>query len=249
MPDWGVSNGLLASIAAAGVSTLGLLSMAILGDWAQRNSASFSAFTVGLLTVAIFFHLIPEAITHDPGSWRGIVVSFAFLASLGLVMRLMLGVGKGGDRLAFGFASVIALGFHSFVDGVIYEATFLGDVYTGWIATFGLLLHEFPEGVIAYFLMREGGLGRLASTITAFVVASLTTILGALAGGLAFGEHGDFQLAYLLSITSGALAYIVVFHLGPHASFAPRNRGYIMAGLGVVIATLAEILRHGMGGH
>ena len=249
MPEFDVSNGLLASLVAASVSTLGLLSMTTLGDWGRRQSSLFSAFAVGILTVSVLFHLAPEALSTDPTAWQAMAGSLLLLVGVGVVMRFLIGVGNGASALAFGFASVIALGFHSFIDGIVYESTFHGDEYTGWTATLGLLLHEFPEGVIAFFLMRESGLGKVASTITAFIVSSVTTVFGALVAGVVLESATFIQLGQLLGLTAGAIAYIIVFHLGPHGALAPRPRGYLVGALGVVIATTAEIIRHGVAGH
>ena len=73
------------------------------------------------------------------------------------------------SSVAIGYASIVALGFHSFVDGLIYEATYHAEVFTGSLATAGLLLHEFPEGIIAYFLARDAGLNQIRSIAWAFI--------------------------------------------------------------------------------
>ena len=58
-----VLSGMVASLVAACISTVGLVSMAFLGDWGRRNSAYFSAFAVGVLSVAVIFHLLPESLS------------------------------------------------------------------------------------------------------------------------------------------------------------------------------------------
>lgn len=233
--------GFIASVAAALVSTAGLLSMALLGDWGRRNSAYFSAFAIGILIVAVGFHLIPEAIDASLGTWRVIVIGFVTMSLVGIAMRIMAGSRGQDKKLAFGFASIIALGFHSFLDGVIYESSFHEDLFTGWIATVGLLLHEFPEGVIAFFLLRESGLRSSTAGFFAFIAASLTTVFGAVFASFFTTE---IPLATLKGLTAGGLIYIIVFHLGPHARLTPDRRGYAVASFGVVIAIAALILRH-----
>ena len=47
--------------------------------------------------------------------------------------------------------------------------------------------------------------------------------------------------------TAGALAYIILFHLGPHAAAAPNLSGYRWASLGVIIAVAGVTLRHYFG--
>jgi hypothetical protein len=40
----------------------------------------------------------------------------------------------------------VGIGFHSFIDGVIYSIAFTVSIYTGFLATMGMVLLEFPEG-------------------------------------------------------------------------------------------------------
>lgn len=240
----GIAPGVLASIAAAGMSTTGLLSMAALGDWGRRHSAYFSAFAIGILLVAVLFHLLPESLSYEPAAWQWMLGGFLGMSALGFGLRLLSQTRQDGHGIAIGYASVIALGFHSFVDGLIYEATYSAEAFTGGLATAGLLLHEFPEGVIAYFLARDAGLNRVRSIIWAFITASLTTVAGAVVATSFIANVENLPLGEMLGVTAGGLAYIMVFHLGPHASLTPNKRGYLVASVGIVIALAAVILRH-----
>lgn len=241
---WDIAPGVLASIAAGIVSTVGLLSVAALGDWGKRHSAYFSAFAIGVLAVAVLFHLIPEALTYSPDAWGSIAGGFFGMLALGYGLRLLSrDSGKGRDA-AIGYASIVALGFHSFVDGLFYETTYHAEFFTGTLATTGLLLHEFPEGVIAYFLARDAGLDRIRSTVWAFISASLTTVAGAVIASAFIENVNALPLGPLLGLTAGGLSYIMVFHLGPHASLTPNRRGYMVASGGVIVALAALIFYH-----
>ena len=111
--EYHIVYGLYASLIAAGVSTLGLLSMVALGDWGRRNSSYFSAFAIGVLLVAVFFHLLPEALEVSMDSWVWMIFGFMAMTILGLSMRLSMGKRNAAGDLAFGYASIIALGLHS----------------------------------------------------------------------------------------------------------------------------------------
>jgi zinc transporter ZupT len=47
---------------------------------------------------------------------------------------------------------MLCIGFHSFIDGVIYSIAFTVSILTGFLATMGMIPHEFPEGIITYLL-------------------------------------------------------------------------------------------------
>lgn len=242
--EFAFGEGLPASLTAAGISSLGILSIAFLGDWGRRNSSYFSAFAVGVLFVATTFHLIPEAMSHAGFAWRWVLYGLFGMSFVGLVLRQIANARGDAHSLAFGYASLIALGFHSFLDGLIYESAFHLQDFSGWLSALGLLLHEFPEGAIAYYLARDAGLGPLASGLWAFGVASATTVVGAVAAAAMIERVALIPFAELLGLTAGALLYVVIFHLGPHARFTPRRRGYAFAAFGVIVATAAIMLRH-----
>ena len=239
----GISSGLLASTFAALVSTVGLLTMAAAGDWGRRNSAYFSAFAIGVLLIAVFFHLAPEAISQSSNAWVWIIVGLGVMSVIGISLRTYANRRVEGQDLAFGYASMIAIGSHSFMDGVLYQTAFHDDLFTGGLATFALLLHEFPEGVIAYFLLREAGMKTVTACILAFFTASMTTPLGAISGAYVIESVPGLKVSTLLGLTAGGLIYLMAFHLGPHAALTPNRRGYLYTGFGVIVG-LAAVIFH-----
>ncbi|MEM8770936.1 MAG: ZIP family metal transporter [Pseudomonadota bacterium] len=242
-------DGLYASLLAGAISTIGILSVRAFGAAAERNSSYFSAFAVGLLSVGVVFHLIPEALDSSSFATGWIAGGFALMVLIGIGVELATSRGPHGAALSFGYASIIALAAHSFLDGVIYASAFGGEVFTGWMTTGGLLLHEFPEGIIAYFLLAQAGLSKMRSTILAFLAASGTTVAGAVLANTVVAALGDVPITALLGAAAGALIYVLIVHLGPHAAKAPRKRGYLFAQLGVAVGALALIVHSIGGGH
>lgn len=237
--------GLVAAMAAAAVGAAGLLTMAATGDWAKRRAPYFSAFSVGYLSVVVLFHLFPEAASLGTKGALWVVIGFISLLGVSLALGFAAhGVAINRIHLAMGFVSVIALGTHSFFDGVLYESIFHDLPANQAIITVpGLLLHKFPEGVIAFFLLRDAGFSRWRSTLIAFFATAVTTPFGAWATQTSVGFlHGVGQ-GPLLGLSAGALAYIIVADLMPHAGQVPARGGYLYAGLGAAIATAAIVLR------
>jgi zinc transporter ZupT len=66
-----------------------------------------------------------------------------------------------------------AIGFHSFLDGVIYSITFEVGFFTGVLTAIGTILHEFPEGVITFVLRQQAGYGHKKAILYAFLRESL----------------------------------------------------------------------------
>ena len=247
--DSTIYYGLIASLIAAGVSTFGIIMMSAFSSWARRNSAYCSAFAVGLLTVGVLFHLIPEAASLSKLALSWVAAGFAAMVLIGIAVQTAVNRQPEGAALTFGYASILALSAHSFLDGAIYAASFQEEAFTGWLATGGLLFHEFPEGVIAYALLAQAGLGRARAMFLAFIAAAATTVAGTIAAQFLISLTNTLPIAAMLGAAAGALIYVLIVHLGPHATSAPDKRGYDVAMLGVLTGMAAIILQHMSGVH
>ncbi|WDI31239.1 ZIP family metal transporter [Hyphococcus flavus] len=241
--------GLMASIVAAAISTIGIFTMSMFSGWAQRNGAICSAFAVGLLSVGVLFHLIPEALSLSKLALSWVAAGFMFMVLVGIAVQTAVDRRPDGAALTFGYASIIALAVHSFLDGGIYAASFQEEAFTGWMATGGLLFHEFPEGVIAFALLSQAGIGKLRSLVLAFIAAAVTTISGAVVANIIIAVFDGLPIGAMLGTAAGALIYVLIVHLGPHAAKTPNKRGYDIASLGVIVGTAAIVLERLSGVH
>ena len=239
-----INYGIFASLVAASISAAGIFAMSLGNEWAKNNAPYFSAFAVGLITVSVAFHLIPEAVIMSEYALSWVAAGFAIMVLLGIGVQAAVNRQPNGAALTFGYASVIALAAHSFLDGAIYAASFHRDEFTGWLATAGLILHEFPEGIIAYALLRHAGISNVNSVILSLIAAGATTVAGTLFAIFLILFVGGIPIPAMLGGASGALIYVLIVHLGPHAASAPKRRGYDAASLGVVVGTAAVVIEH-----
>ncbi len=111
----------------------------------------------------------------------------------------------------------LGIGFHSFIDGFVYSIAFTVSVFTGFLATAGMVLHEFPEGIITYLLLVRGGFSERGSLLLAFLAAALSTPLGMLISYPLISEIDRPLLGALLAVSAGALVYVGATHLLPQA--------------------------------
>jgi len=241
-------HGLGASLIAAGVSLAGIIAISAFGGVVHRNSSYFSAFAVGLLTISVLFHLILKALDLSFNALSWVAGGFALMVLISMAVQAAVNRRADGAAITFGYASIIALSAHSFLDGVIYAAAFQSEPFTGWLAIGGLLFHEFPEGVVAFFLLTETGLGRGRAALLAFIAAGATTVGGTLAANFLLTITDVLPMTAMFGGAAGALIYVLIVHLGPHAAKVPNGRGYAAAGLGVIIGAIAVIL-NSLGGH
>jgi zinc transporter ZupT len=133
---------------------------------------------------------------------------------------------------------MIGIGFHSFIDGFIYSIAFTVSILTGFLATMGMVLHEFPEGIITYLLLVRGGFSERKSMFLAFLAAAATTPLGMLVSYPIIREIESETLGALLSLSAGALVYVGATHLLPRAEQEKKKYSLVALAGGVLVAVI-----------
>lgn len=132
----------------------------------------------------------------------------------------------------------LLLGFHSFIDGAIYSITFSVSTFTGVLAATGMVLHEFPEGIITYLLLLRGGFSERTALVLAFLAAAVSTPLGTLVSWPFISEIDRSLLGTLLAISAGALIYVGATHLLPQAEQEQRRFSLVALGGGILVAVI-----------
>lgn len=137
---------------------------------------------------------------------------------------------------SIGLVAMVGIGFHSFVDGIMYSVTFTVSFFTGAVSAIGMVLHEFPEGIITYVLLLRSGFSDRRALVLALVSAAATTPLGALLSYGWISKIGKPLLGNLMAVSAGALFYVGATHLLPMAEREPRKYSLIVLGAGIATA-------------
>ena len=140
-------------------------------------------------------------------------------------------------ELTFGLIAAEGIGIHSFIDGVIYSVTFNVSILVGFLSATGLVIHEFAEGVITYIVLLKGGLSKKSSALYAFLIAGLTTPLGAFLIYPFISRVDKATLGLMLGFVAGVLLYISASHLLPEAREYERKHSDLafLAGVGLAL--------------
>lgn len=133
---------------------------------------------------------------------------------------------------------MLGIGFHSFIDGFIYSIAFTVSLLTGFLTTLGMVLHEFPEGIITYLLLVRGGFPERRSMFLAFLAAAATTPLGMLVSHPFISAIQQEMLGALLSLSAGALLYVGATHLLPKADQEHKKYSLVALAGGVLVAMI-----------
>lgn len=227
-----------ASLLAAAVTTLGISVIRRYRGWGRRNSIYFVCFAAGVLLSVSFLHIIPKSFGMNANAPVFLLAGFF---GMHLVNRFITAFVCGKDPDApygFGLIAMLGIGFHSFIDGFIYAVTFTVSIFTGALAATGMVLHEFPEGVITYLLLLRGGFSERRSLWLAFFAAALTTPLGTLLSFPFISALERPLLGALLSFSAGMLVYVGATHLLPQAERERAKFSLIALAGGILVAVV-----------
>ncbi len=227
------------STLAALVTSLGIYTIRRYAAWGHRNTAYFMCFAAGVLISASFLHIIPKSFSMNPQAPVWLLVGFLGLHLFNRFLTAFV-CEKDPDRkeYAIGVIPMLGIGFHSFIDGFVYSVAFTVSILTGFLATLGMVLHEFPEGIITYLLLIRGGFAERRAMFLAFLAVALTTPLGMLVSYPLVSSIGRETLGALLALSAGALVYVGATHLLPRAEQERRRFSLVALAGGVLVAVI-----------
>jgi len=228
---------LATSSLAAIVTSIGIYTIRKFANWGQRNTAYFMCFAAGVLISASFLHIIPKSLSMNPDASIYLLVGFFGLHLFNRFLTAFVCQREPEkEQYGIGLVAMLGIGFHSLIDGFIYSISFTVSVFTGFLATAGMVLHEFPEGIITYLLLVKGGFKERKAMIMAFLAAAVTTPLGMLISYPIISEVDESMLGALLSLSAGALIYVGATHLLPRAEQEHKKYSIIALGGGILVA-------------
>lgn len=227
-----------ASLLAALVTALGIYSIRHFEAWGRKYSIYFVCFAAGVLISVSFLHIIPKSFEMSASAPAYLLSGFVLLHLFNRFITAFVCERGMDSQYGLGLVAMLGIGFHSFIDGVIYSITFTVSVFTGALAATGMVLHEFPEGIITYLLLLRGGVSEKASLILAMLAASLSTPLGMLVSYPYISRIDRPLLGTLLSLSAGALVYVGATHLLPQAEQEHRKYSLFALGAGILVAVI-----------
>jgi zinc and cadmium transporter len=232
---------LIAALAVASLSLIGALFFHGKID-TERLHRFVLPTAVGIFLGVVFFELIPETF-HASEFWGSITILAGFLGFYFLSHILDTyhhhhtdpadACGKGGAKKL-----LIGDGIHNLADGVVIATAFMVNPALGVLTTVGIALHEIPQEIAEYAVLRAACYSERRALFLNFLSAS-TVIFGVLLTYL-FGEVLHEYIFVLLGIAAGNLLYIATADLIPelrhshrehfHKTFAATLIGVVLIG-------------------
>jgi len=232
-----------ASLIAALVTATGIYTIRHFEEWGRRYSIYFVCFAAGVLIAVSFLHIIPTAIGMTPLAPTALLGGFLLLHLFNRFITAFVCEQGADSRYGLGLIPTLGIGLHSLIDGVVYTVTFSVSLFTGALAALGMVLHEFPEGIVTYVMLQRGGFGERAALGLALLAAAVSTPLGALISYPVIQRIDAPTLGILLALSAGALVYVGASHLLPQAERENRKYSLCALGAGILVAIVIVLAK------
>jgi ZIP family zinc transporter/zinc and cadmium transporter len=227
-----------ASALAALVTAIGIYVIRRYEAWGRRYSIYFVCFAAGVLIAVSFLHIIPKSFEMNASAPAFLLGGYVLMHLFNRFVTAFVCERRPEAQYGIGLVPMLGIGVHSFIDGAVYSITFTVSIFTGMLAATGMVLHEFPEGIITYLLLLRGGFSKKTALVLAVLAASVTTPLGMLVSYPFVSRIDAPLLGSLLALSSGALVYVGATHLLPQAE-KERGRYSLWAlAAGILVAVI-----------
>ena len=227
---------LLATIAISLISLLGII---FTERVAKRYMCLMVSFAAGALLGAAFLDLIPEAIEDGAGHEFFMFILGGFLLFFILEKFIYWWHCHEGecDIHPFSYLALLGDAFHNFLDGVIIAATFMANPALGWTTTFAVGMHEIPQELGDYAILRHGGFSKLKALGFNFLSA-VFAVVGALITYFGLQGSGEFQ-HIVIALAAGGFIYIAAADLVPEIHKVHDSRESLIHFAFLVLGMLA----------
>ncbi len=227
----------LFAILSAIINFIGIYSIHHSKNWVENFKNYFLCFAAGVLISTPLLISLPHSFENNHNSGFFALAGFLFM----LIINRFISEHNEKD-ISFGITGAITIGFHSFVDGVIYTITFSASTLIGILSATGLAAHEFAEGVITYIFLKVGGISDKKAFIYSFIVAGLTTPVGAFVIYPFVSGLSKNIISLLTAFTSGILIYFSASHLIPEAKESKEKHSVIALISGILFAVVLSLI-------
>ncbi|NBD13735.1 ZIP family metal transporter [Corallococcus silvisoli] len=244
---------------AVGLDGLAGLAGGVLSErWLQKRLPALVAFAAGTLLSAVFLEVLPEAVaTRGDVAFTWAFASFVALALLEWALGHHHHHAEGAAGHAHGHAHgaptlpstlLASDALHNMGDGAAVAAAFLVSPNTGFATAFAVIVHELPQEVGDYALLRAAGWSR-GRSLLALAGVQLTAAVGAV-GVLLGTEQLPSLRGTVLAIAGGSFLYIGAVDLLPELRRGPDSRQRVVGFLcGLLLIGGLHVAESFAGGH
>ena len=228
------------AIGAMLVNSFGIWGIYRKREWANKTKEYSMCFAAGILISSPLIISLPHALQKNPHAGFAALAGFIFMYFSNKIIKHK----TKQKELAFGITAIEGIAIHSLMDGISYTVTFSMGTVIGVLTGVGLVIHEFAEGVITFSVLLKGGVSEKKAGIYAFLVAALTTPIGAFIAYPLVRNLSDDILGLALGFVSGVLIYVSASHLLPETSEHEKKHSTVAFLAGIAFTLIVMLTGH-----
>lgn len=214
-------------IATLAVSLLSLVGLVFFSKklYTHKIMDAAIALAAGVLLGNVFINLLPEIFELTVNKGYG-DIKIASLWMLGFIVFLFLSEqylywhhchthhNKEDKHIdPAGINILLGDGLHNLTDGLVIATSFMINPSLGWMATLAIALHEIPQEIGDFSLLRHSGFSRFKALFWN-LVSGLVAVLGGIITYF-YSQAAEHQLI-LVSMAAGSFLYIALSDIMPH---------------------------------
>ncbi|MGI6090586.1 MAG: ZIP family metal transporter [Saccharofermentanales bacterium] len=222
------------------VNSFGIWAIYKKREWAEKTTEHCMCFAAGILISSPLVLSLPQALYKNSYAGFAALAGFTFMYFSNKIIKYI----TKQKALAFGITAIEGIAIHSLMDGVTYTVTFSAGTVIGVLTGVGLVIHEFAEGVITFSVLLKSGINEKKAGIYAFLVAALTTPIGAFLVYPLVQKISDGVLGLALGFVSGVLIYVSASHLLPETSEHEKKHSVLAFIAGIAFTLLIMFTEH-----
>jgi zinc and cadmium transporter len=206
---------------------VGLSGAAIPERWLESYRAPTLGFAAGALLASATADIFPEAIA------RGGIAILWCTAAVIVVLATTERIAARRTGPVSPAALLASDALHNIGDGMAIAAAFVVSIHVGVMTSLAVIVHEVPEEIADYALLRTSGMTKTRALI-ALAVVQLTAGIGA-AGTLLASALLERSAGIILALAGGTFLYIAVIDLAPELVRLRSRAGALTFVLGAVV--------------
>ena len=230
-------------LAVSLISLVGIVTIALSERRLQQLIFLMVSLAVGAMFGDTFIHLLPNAFQAPDAVPRVPLMILAGLLAFFLLEKFLLWRHEhiphyGNCIQPVGYVNIVAEGFHNFIDGLLIGSSYLVSIPVGIGTTLAVCLHEIPQEMGDFGVLRHAGFSTAGALGMNFLSASLA-IVGAVIALVVGGRITGLPTA-LVPFTAGGFIYIAGSDLVPelHKEREPIKSLFQMLAIGVGVGVM-----------
>lgn len=218
-------------------------------NWSVANRDYVLAFSAGVLVSLSFLKIIPGVFPHSTWGPLALLVGFFMMylfEQLGVHNHVHTEEVEHHDLHGLTWVAWGGLLAHSFIDGLaIGSSAIVQDTGLLQSVTFGVVLHQFPEGLVAAALMVAQGFSALRTLALTAIVAFATpvgAVLTAFFLGLVSPDILKEISTVVMALAAGTFIYLGAADMLHHSHAQRNKKGVIAFSAGLIMFVMIDLI-------